>query len=156
MESIKHIVVTTDFSKSSEEAFKAAKLLARQFDAQLTLLHVYDPSTQVPPATLPLTAQQVKAIEQETKEKLTEHLEELRERALSDVAEVRSSLLKGRSAAEVICDFARVHEADVVVIATHGRTGLSRLVIGSVAERVVRHAPCAVLTVHAPPEEDAE
>ncbi|MCZ7684405.1 MAG: universal stress protein [Sandaracinaceae bacterium] len=66
------------------------------------------------------------------------------------VAKTKTALIVSTNAAEGICNYAAKENVDLIVLSTHGRTGLAHLLIGSVAEKVVRHAPCPVLTVRAP------
>jgi nucleotide-binding universal stress UspA family protein len=79
-------------------------------------------------------------------------IEKVETEDLSDVAEVNSKLVFG-SAAQEIARYAQENDIDLIVIATHGETGLTRLVTGSVAERVVRLAPCPVLSVPPVPDD---
>ena len=74
-------------------------------------------------------------------------MERLRDERLSGVPGVEFSIKQHPSAAEGICEAAVEAGADLIVLSTHGRTGLAHMLIGSVAERVVRHAPCPVLTL---------
>jgi nucleotide-binding universal stress UspA family protein len=142
MELSQKILVATDFSRASELALEAAPMLALQNDAQVTLVHVL--------AVDPLDDG---AIEQSTVEKqeleaaVHAHLDALREQYLSDVRDVKTVIVRSRSTAEAICELAEKQDADLILIATHGRTGLAHFLIGSVTERVVRHAPCPVLVM---------
>ena len=83
-------------------------------------------------------------------QRLAQHLlQELRRRgetAFGDI-ELKTAVVLNANAAVGICDYAAKEEVDLIVLSTHGRTGLSHMLIGSVAERVVRHAPCPVLTL---------
>jgi universal stress protein A len=146
-----HILVTTDFSPASDIGLEKAAELARATGARVTLAHVLDPSPLAP------VALQTDAAVLEgpaLKAQLQTALDELAERFFGGI-EVTRKVLRSRSAADAIVAFAgREPEGDelpidMIVLATHGRTGLAHLLIGSVAERVVRHAPCPVLTVRA-------
>ena len=141
------ILVPTDFSACSVEATRGAADLARRFDAGLTLVHAYDLLAYALPDGFQL-------LPQSERERLLEafqvHLSLAQRQALDAGApRVETKLLHGSVARELI-DFAREGGFDLIVMGTHGRTGVQHLVIGSVAERVVRLAPCAVLTVKAP------
>ena len=74
-------------------------------------------------------------------------MRELVEQRLGDLAKVKTALVVSESPAKGIVDYAEKEGVDLIVISTHGRTGLRRMMIGSVAERVVRHAHCPVLTL---------
>ena len=137
-----NIHVATDFSQASELAVRAAPLLAQQNDARVTLVHVLD--------VQPLdegAVQQGGASQQELEAAVHQHLDRLRTDMMGDTKDVKTVMLRGRNAADSLCQFAEDDDADLIVIATHGRAGLSRFLIGSVAEKVVRHAPCPVLVL---------
>jgi len=122
---IKEILVPIDFSAVSEAAVKVATAMARETGARLHLVHV------VPPATDPSLGS----------EQLTRF-----GRLFGHGLVVEIALLSGRAARE-IAKYARDKGIDLIVISTHGRTGVSRALLGSVAEAVVRLSPCFVLTV---------
>lgn len=135
------ILHPTDFSKNSENAWHLACALARDHGATLLLVHVH---------LLPAVAYgEFGALPPETYD--TEALEA----QLGRIEPIDSSLtvcrflLKGDPATEIV-RFAKEQECDMIVMGTHGRTGLRRLLMGSVAEEVVRKAPCPVLTVKTP------
>jgi nucleotide-binding universal stress UspA family protein len=143
------IIAPTDFSPASALALDAAALLARQFDAEIVLLYVYDPSLLSPLYILPGAAA-LAAPTQEPREfesGARGELARLRDERLVGVRHVELLVQQHANAAEGICEAARSTGADLIVLSTHGRTGLSHLLIGSVTERVVRHAPCPVLTM---------
>jgi nucleotide-binding universal stress UspA family protein len=144
--SIRRILFPTDFSEPAKEAQKYAMALADRFGAELHLLHVIpevvipfpDSTTAwtLPPAEMQL---QVHAAEQRLVEELgPDWAEERRTRHAAVVG----------NAVEEIVRYASENEIGMIVIGTHGRTGLSRLLLGSVAEKLVRLATCPVLTVH--------
>ena len=134
------ILVPTDFSKCSQSAFKYGLQLARDFNAELRLVHVInlhaypfgDEHVALDPAQLP---------------RETEYAEQKQMRSMAARAKVRYSVsvLHGSPAVE-ICH-ATNEDVDLIVISTHGRTGLGHLLIGSVAEHVVRRAHCPVLVI---------
>lgn len=141
------LLVPTDFSPASRLSLDAAALLAQKFGAKVTLLHVFDP------APFALTASPSASISPEApvagpalEKQIFDELQRLREAHFATVP-CETQIVHNASAPEAICAYAREHEIDLIVIATHGRTGLSHLLIGSVAEKVVRHAPCPVLTL---------
>jgi nucleotide-binding universal stress UspA family protein len=143
----RHILVATDFSEASQGALESAAAFSTPKGARITLVHVFDPTPMVPPAAIPAPRRMEQKIEHELGEKVQAELEAIRTRELADVAEVEVLPLKHPNPAHAICDQAGRTGVDLVIVGTHGRTGLPHLFIGSVAERVVRHAPCPVLAV---------
>jgi len=141
-----HILVSTDLSPASLLAIDAAATLARAFGARVTLAHVFDPFPLTPTATSQLTTSEQLEVAQNYERHLQGELERVRDTRLAGI-DAAVTLLRGRSAAEELCRHAETAGVDLIVIATHGRTGLARMLIGSVAERVVRHASCPVLTL---------
>jgi nucleotide-binding universal stress UspA family protein len=141
------ILIATDFSDEAERAVAVGARLARQLEAKVILFHAYDPLPLGPvvayPAQLWAGADFALSLQDEADKRLAE----TRERWLADLRVELANVPLG-SASMGICDYARDHGVDLVVVGTHGRTGMARILIGSVAEQVVRHAPCAVLTVH--------
>ena len=132
------VVIATDGSASVERAVSVALDLAARFDATVHALYVVD-------------AGDVDAAPERVREEFRTALEERGERATSAVAdasagEVVTAVLEGRPP-QVIADYAREHDADVVAMGTRGRHGENRFLVGSVAERVVRTCPVPVLTV---------
>lgn len=147
------ILVPYDFSEHSKKALETALDLARRFDASLHLLHVVTPpivayptmgTTAAPPSSLLL------------------ELRESAERSLNDVVAgienapgpVKAHISAGGATAETIRETAAQLGADLIVMGTHGRTGMARVFLGSVAERTLRLAPCPILMVWA--EENAD
>lgn len=146
----KKICCAIDFSEPARFAMEEACALARRLQADLTLLHVNE-------APLPASGEMVLSPPE-----LFERAAKELERKMSgwrDEAErlasrpIRSVILAGNSAADEIARFVREGRFDLLVMATKGRTGLKRLVLGSVAERVVREADCSVLVVRRPAAE---
>ncbi len=137
------ICCAVDFSESSRLALEEAADLARRFDGALTLIHVFE---TVPVATTEGIVSPPDLVEQlsvELSRKLESWKAEAERRADRPV---RQTVLSGDPAMEIV-RFAREGEFDLVVTGTHGRTGLRHLVLGSVAEKVVRQARCPVLVV---------
>lgn len=139
------IVAATDFSEASELAVGAAAVLAKQNDAALYVVHVHvavDPSTLLTdPASGTLMPDDA------TRARLHVELRALAARVAPDVKEIHTAVATSKAPAEGIVHYAQHVDADLVVVATHGRTGFRRLVLGSVAEEIVRTAPCPVLTL---------
>jgi nucleotide-binding universal stress UspA family protein len=137
----KRILVTTDFSEASKKAFPYAVSLARKFDASLLLVYVV-------PSHLPGEFSHMGVVFDEVKmlSKAREHLPQFRQAELDPHMQVDTLVLNG-GPAHAICATAENQGADLVVISTHGHTGIKRFALGSVTENVVRHAPCPVLVV---------
>jgi len=150
---IQTILHPTDFSGSSDAAFRLACSLAKTHGAKIHVLHVGRHPVIVPvKETVPLEPEQYR-------EALSTKLLEMR--ADDPNILVEHQLLFVGNPAEEILRVAQAIKADLIVMGTHGRTGLSWLLMGSVAEQVLRKAPCPVVTVRtplpkaAPPEEAA-
>lgn len=141
---LKNILIPTDFSTHSAKAADYAFALAGKFGAKVHVLHVQESlPSQAPTFVMGLA--------------IPSHTLESRESALAGISRFLEA--GGRSAEDVVCAatagapfveiirYAREHEIDLIVIGTHGRTGLTHVLMGSVAERVVRKSACPVLTV---------
>ena len=141
------ILVATDFSPASGPAVEEAKKLARSNGAELLIAHAYEP-----PSPLQIDGYVAPWIYNEWDETLRNEAElaltPLVETARQSGVNARPVVLKG-APFKAITDAAGSEHADLVVMGTHGRAGLSRLVLGSVAARVAASAPCPVLTVRA-------
>lgn len=137
----RRILVTTDFSEASKRAFLYATALARKFEASLMLLHVV-------PSNFLAEISQIGIVLEEKRllAAAREQLPRFREVELDPHLHVETLVLNGGPAHE-ICTTAETQSADLIVISTHGHTGLKRFALGSVTENVVRHAPCPVLVV---------
>jgi universal stress protein A len=141
------ILVPTDFSQPSDAALDYARILAAKFGSTLRILHVVDdPSSSsefVSDGFAPSTAEIQTALTAHSRKRL-EHLMTSMDRSRYH-AHVDAVI--GRPA-EAIIDYAGATGTSLIVMGTHGRTGMAHLLMGSVAEQVVRTAPCPVLTVH--------
>jgi nucleotide-binding universal stress UspA family protein len=138
---IKTILHPTDFSANSEPAFRLACSLARDYGARLIVLHV-----AAPPVVF-YTPEMFPAPVEDTRESVRERLLLMKPRSPETPVEHRLS--EGEAPGEIL-RAARETKCDVIVMGTHGRTGLGRLLLGSVAEQVLRRAPCPVVTVKKP------
>ena len=138
---VQRILFPTDFSACAEGAYRHAALLAHHTGAELHLLHVAEADD--PPMAWPDADSRVSmgAVFADLGVLSVPGASDL------DLTEVVAEEVEGRRPAEAIVEYARDEEADLVVMGTHGRSGWRRGVLGSVAEAVVRHAPCPVLTV---------
>lgn len=142
MTSIRKILVPTDFSEHSALALSYAVDLAKRYDAALTLLHVY-PVVNYAAAegfALYTPEQLAKLITQ-----LTTQLRAIEDEARKGGVGQISSLMEQGDAYKEILELAGGY--DLIVMGTHGRTGLKHALMGSVAEKIVRTSPCPVLTV---------
>ena len=142
------ILTCTDFSEASMVALRRAAALARDTGAEVHLFHVINPSAFIPPQAVVQFADD--AIVEITKN-LEAKLRETRDAIFAELGteRVEVAILSLPSAASAITDYADEHGIDTIVIGSHGRTGIDRWLIGSVAEKVVRHAKCDVLVVRA-------
>lgn len=144
------ILCPTDFSQASHDAVKAAAELAEHFGSELWFIHAVTPvpvmaaGTEAPPIDLILT-------DLEREESAKKSLEEIVTRFESAGLKTRLTVLKGEPAEEILRTAGEGH-ADLIVTSTHGHTGLTHLVFGSVAEKVVRLSPCPVLVIRSDPE----
>jgi nucleotide-binding universal stress UspA family protein len=142
---LKNILVPTDFGDPSEQALRYGRHFARQFGATLHVLHTIQ-NVMIPGgAEVPVAAvQQVEqGLESVARRQMDQLITDDDRTSLSVVTAVRVA----PSAASDIVEYARSNAIDLVVMGTHGRGVLGHLLMGSVAERVVRSAPCPVLTV---------
>jgi nucleotide-binding universal stress UspA family protein len=143
MRAIRKILVPVDFSEPSREALRFACDLARRYEAQVTLLHAYQlPGYAFPEGYLvagPASVNDLLGL-------VDKALAEARREAEAEGVKVETRAVMGVAFAEIV-RAAREGGFDLVVMGTHGRTGLKHALLGSVAEKVVRKAPCPVLTV---------
>jgi nucleotide-binding universal stress UspA family protein len=146
MQSFKHILVPTDFHEASATALDLAVSMAQAFDAKVTLLHVWELPIY-PYMDFMLNSSLITQVEDAAVKGLAQGLETLQKRV-----PMAQSKLKTGLPWQGVLEAIKEVEADLVVMGTHGRRGLSRVTLGSVAERVVRLASVPVLTVHAPSE----
>jgi nucleotide-binding universal stress UspA family protein len=135
---VKKILYPTDFSPYSNQAYFHAITLAESHKASLTILFVHSPSQGTPDSSSGVV---------EDRAYWRNQLEQIRP-TNPDIA-VNHVFLQGDPAAEII-NYAAGAGSDLIVMGTHGRTGLERLLLGSVAEKVMREAPCSVLVVKLP------
>jgi universal stress protein A len=142
------ILMPTDFSDRAAGAIRHARAIATKFGSEIRLLHVLpDMSVVLPEAVVPAPVQppDLAELQSNAVEGLKKVVQEFDLGGLNVTFEARIG-----SPADEIVDAAKAWEADLVCLGTHGRTGLSHLLLGSVAERVVRTAPCPVLTCRPP------
>lgn len=148
MKPLKNIVCAMDFSANSDEAIDYASNLAKTFGAELVLIHVIEDVLEAA-ASIPFTYAGTEGFDKQLvqlKAKINGELQKRSEELNKSGVKTSYSVLEGNPVAELI-EYPSDHPCDLIVMGTHGRTGLTHLLIGSVAEKVVRKAPCAVLTV---------
>lgn len=138
---LSRIVVPVDFSEPSRKALHYAVSLAKSFNAQIRLLHVVE-AVVFPPDTMVV---ETAALAARLNEEARRCLSAWRKEVDSEIV-VEDDLRAGTPYREII-EAANETKSDLIVLGTHGRTGLTRMLIGSTAERVVRHAACPVLVV---------
>lgn len=147
MRYVERILVPVDFSPRSTAALDHAAELARALEASITLLHVFEPptaiSTIVPGATLEGDSEAIRAAARSDIDGL---VAALHDRGITRV----DALVESGAPVETILERAIAGKYQMIIMGTHGRSGFKRLVLGSVAEGVVRRAGCPVVTIHLP------
>ena len=133
---LKKILLPVDFSECSTKALQYAIPFAKQFGAELVLLHVTEPYLQW---------SEVGPIESPDAHDVREQMEALKQ-TVDDSIAVKTLVQTGHAAREIVTSATELN-IDLIVISTHGYTGSTRLLLGSIAEQVVRRAPCPVLVV---------
>jgi nucleotide-binding universal stress UspA family protein len=152
MPNFSKIVAATDFSEDSDLALGYAEEMARKFSSEMIILHVDQPL-----APVMMTPELGPAMDVGAMSRIAEEQRLLAQRELDKIAgRLRDSGIKVKSQLKVGSPFLEIlhtaqnENADLIVLGTHGRTGLAHVLMGSVAERVVQKAPCPVLTVRHP------
>ncbi len=143
MKRVRHILHATDFSRASRPAFAKALALAKRDRARLYLLHVLVPPSPFLGDKLPSSYLDLQArARRDAERRLAAAVDKVKRAGVR----VQAELIAGAPSEEII-RAARRQRPDLIAIGTHGRTGLGRVFMGSVAERVLQRAPCPVLTV---------
>lgn len=151
MSRIQRILVPIDFSAASRTALEHAAALAKAFDASIDILHVWEPAPAVTPAQLGWMAADAGTFCARIERELAERAEALVAEVAPDLRGRIRIVVEAGYVAHTILGRLETEPYDLVVMGTHGRRGLKHLVLGSVAERLVRQAPCPVLTTRAVP-----
>lgn len=140
------ILVATDFSEASAPAFQEAILMARENGSELLIASAYQRPNRLEAASVApgVYEEWDSNLRAEIEGKLKLLIEEARKAGVA----ARPLVLAG-AADEAITEAAKDNDADLVIMGTHGRKGVSRLFLGSVASRVIATAPCPVMTIHA-------
>jgi len=141
---VRRIMVPVDFSEYSKDALQYAAELGRQFKAELLLVYVVESVGY--PADLGYAQVDISAIEKDLSDRARGELDDLAAKYAGANLKIRSVVHTGRPFVEIL-RAARDFDADMIVIATHGHTGVEHMLFGSTAEKVVRKAPCPVLVV---------
>jgi len=144
MFTVSSILVPTDFSENAQKALDLAKEIARGTNATLHLIHVVEPV--VYPADWSYAQVGFADLERELEANTQKELHGMADLLQKEGYKVETAVLRGR-ASEEICAYAKDHNASIVAIGTHGRGGLEHFLFGSTTERVLRKAPCPVLSV---------
>jgi nucleotide-binding universal stress UspA family protein len=142
MADFKHILLAVDFGESSDRATNLGIELAQKYDAALTLVHAYEIPTYAYPNASFLVVDLLTPIEEAARKQLETTMTAVRAR----LPRAKAVLRRGPAATEILSVIDELH-ADLVVTGTHGRRGVSRTLLGSVAEKLVRMSPVPVLTV---------
>ena len=148
MNKLKTILVAVDFSDSSDKAFQSAFYLAKEFSARLVLVHVINEPIDLRGFYVPHIS--FDKLEEEISAGAEKLMEQFCRTHLRDFDDYESLIVPGIPFREIIATADKV-EADMVVLGTHGRTGLDHVLFGSTAEKVVRMSPRPVLTVRLQP-----
>jgi len=143
--SIQNIIVPIDFSKMSVQAIQVARQLARRFGASIRLAHVrhLNYATDFVAAAPPIAPFSFMTFEQEREQTMFKELKKLASEC--GVSSAKCDVLSGAPPFDEICRLGQTIPADLVVMPTHGRTGLKQVFLGSTAERIVQHSSCPVL-----------
>jgi nucleotide-binding universal stress UspA family protein len=146
MELIKSIMVPIDFSEYSKSALKYAIDFAKQFHAKIYLIYVVEPI--IYPADFSMGQVAIPSADLDLQSRANEELINLAKTIGSGITS-ETIIKTGKPFVEII-DSAKENDVDLIIIATHGHTGVEHLLFGSTAEKVVRKAPCPVLTLREP------
>jgi len=144
---IKKILVPIDFSDYSKSALKYAVNFAKSFNADMTLIYVVEPIVYPPDFSMGQIA--IPTVSTEWDERACEELDKLAKTQIPADVKVKTIIKTGKPFVEII-ETATEENIDLIIIATHGHSGVEHILFGSTAEKVVRKAPCPVLTLREP------
>jgi len=147
MQFIKNILVPIDFSDYSKNALKYAVQFAKQFDAKIFLIYVVEPI--IYPADFSMGQVALPSMDIDLHSRAEVELKNLAKIFTDSVVQIKTIIKTGKPFVE-INDYAAEKNIDLIIIATHGHTGVEHILFGSTAEKVVRKAPCPVLTLREP------
>lgn len=140
------ILVPLDGSPLSEGALAPALEVARRFEAQVVLFRTSVLPEHLMVSPVPVSPATYAEIEQSILDTTRDYLDDMKARHLDAGVPIQTANASGEAAKEIL-DFAQAQGIDLIVMSTHGRSGFQRWLFGSVAEKVMRHAPCPVLAV---------
>jgi len=144
---INKVLVPIDFSDYSKNALRYAVQFAKQFIAKIYLVYVIEP--MIYPADFSMGQVAIPSMDADMQTRATEELNNLAKSLIDLSVETEIIIRTGKPFVE-ICETATEKDIDLIIIATHGHTGVEHLLFGSTAEKVVRKAPCPVLTLREP------
>lgn len=150
MKPFEKILIAIDFSENSDYAFEYALTLARQFQAEMTIMHVINEPVDLRGFYVPHIS--FEQLEKEIEEGAEKMMEKFCQTKMGDFSNYKTAIVTGIPYEEIIRK-AEETSTSLIVLGTHGRTGLDHLIFGSTAERVVRSATCPVLTIRMPTEQ---
>jgi nucleotide-binding universal stress UspA family protein len=139
----KKIVCPIDFSEFTDEILKYAVNITKKFNAELHLIHIIPNLNYFTPYESFLTPENLVAIEKNIEKEVEEDFEKV----MKDIDMPLKKIVKTGVTFVEIIDYIKEEDIDLVVMGTHGRSGIEHILIGSVAEKVVRKSPCPVLTI---------
>jgi nucleotide-binding universal stress UspA family protein len=145
--SIKKVLVPIDFSDYSKSSLKYAVNFAKSFGAEITLVYVIEPIIYPPDFSMGQIA--IPSVSPEWDERAKDELDKLAKNEISPDVKVKVVIKTGKPFVEII-ETASEENVDLIIIATHGHSGVEHILFGSTAEKVVRKAPCPVLTLREP------
>jgi nucleotide-binding universal stress UspA family protein len=143
---IQGVLAPIDFSQSSIEALRIANDIAERYSARLHIVHVISSDSSIKTPLHPTQYDAISSREDEEKDAKAQ-LSDIVKKYISKKVDIKQHVLFGNPAHEILELIDGDPSIDLVVIATHGRTGLKRFVFGSVTEKIIRHSNCAVLTI---------
>jgi nucleotide-binding universal stress UspA family protein len=141
-----NILVPTDFSPPADHALQVAIDVARQSGGKLLLVHVIDPPPYLSTMAAEVTTVAVLEIQERTRKWAQDRLAKIAKEKIPAGVQVETMLVEGIPFHEIL-ELSRQKHSDLIVMATHGHTGVKHFLLGSTTERVVREAKCPVLTV---------
>ena len=152
---IEKILWPTDFSEASYEALRTADTVALHFSAELVLVHIIPPVPLIPAYDAPAAGAAGTAFLKEIEATARESLDKVALERVSDEVTLRKVIGHGNPADEIV-EEAHGENTDLIVIATHGLAGWRQFIFGSVAEKVIKMAPCPVLSIQVQPQDVEE
>lgn len=144
---IKKILVPVDFSDYSKAALKYSSAFAKQFNAELILVYVVEPIIYPPDFSMGQLA--LPSFNIEIDKRAEEELKKLSQTEIDSSIKIKTLVKPGKPFIEII-ETAREEDVDLIIIATHGHSGMEHILFGSTADKVVKKAPCPVLTIREP------